>query len=432
MQTGLCTALAAARRFCLVQFEVHGPRVVASPRQIFEEGRRLSRLSGHRAVVSSSDAAEMVRLQLSLAVAGVDATVLAPERLSELGERASREFGFDVLLGNPGVSTAGLAEFAPEGSRRAGDVTEGHLAIFTSGTTGPPRLREYTYSELLAQASHVSCLDGAAWGCFYPTAQFAAVQVLIAALVHDSPLVVLDRRTPANVAACLQAGAVGCVTGTPTLWRQVVPILRREGTGRADVRQITLGGETASQATLDAIGLVFQEARVTHVYASTELGPVLSVSDGRSGFPASWLGHPHHPTRYEIRIENGELQVRPRRSGGEWCGTGDLVAVRGDRVEFQGRSTNVINVGGLKVLPERVEAAIENVPGVLLARVFGQPNPVTGQFVAAEVQTERGTDLENARAAIVTACRAVLAPHEVPRKLAFKEQLEVVNDKRRR
>jgi len=38
------------------------------------------------------------------------------------------------------------------------------------------------------------------------------------------------------------------------------------------LRQITLGGEIADQAVLDALARRFPGARITHVYASTEAG----------------------------------------------------------------------------------------------------------------------------------------------------------------
>jgi acyl-CoA synthetase (AMP-forming)/AMP-acid ligase II len=65
--------------------------------------------------------------------------------------------------------------------------------------------------------------------------------------------------------------------------------------------------------------------------------------------------------------------------------TGDLIELRGDRYYFMGRRGGVINVGGLKVHPEEVEAIINRHPRVHMALVRARRNPVTGAIVVADV-----------------------------------------------
>ena len=44
--------------------------------------------------------------------------------------------------------------------------------------------------------------------------------------------------------------------------------------------------------------------------------------------------------------------------------TGDMVELRGDRYYFVGRRGGIINIGGLKVHPEEIEAVINRHPAV--------------------------------------------------------------------
>ena len=63
----------------------------------------------------------------------------------------------------------------------------------------------------------------------------------------------------------------------------------------------------------------------------------------------------------------------PLRDAEDFVDTGDLVELRGARYYFVGRKDGVINVGGLKVHPEEVEAAINRHAGVSrLARQVAQ------------------------------------------------------------
>ena len=100
-----------------------------------------------------------------------------------------------------------------------------------------------------------------------------------------------------------------------------------------------------------------------------------------------------------MRVVDGSLQIRSPRTAiaaivGErarrwsddgFVDTGDMVELRGDRYYFAGRRGGIINVGGLKIHPEEVEAVINRHPAVRLSRVSGRKNPITGAIVVAEV-----------------------------------------------
>ena len=100
-------------------------------------------------------------------------------------------------------------------------------------------------------------------------------------------------------------------------------------------------------------------------------------------------------------------------------------------MHFVGRRSGVINVGGLKVHPEEVEAVINRHAGVRMSLVKARPNPITGAIVVAEVVPEAGLSAEEAagrsalKAEILGTCRAALASHKVPVLLRFADALAV-------
>src|SRR5205085_7034994 len=109
-----------------------------------------------------------------------------------------------------------------------------------------------------------------------------------------------------------------------------------------------------------------------------------------------------------LRVDNGSLRIRSKRNALGYLGegegpladpdgfvdTGDVVERRGDRYYFLGRRGGVINVGGLKVHPEEVEAAINRHPSVSMSKVRPKPSPITGTLDAAEVVLDGMADAD--------------------------------------
>ena len=86
----------------------------------------------------------------------------------------------------------------------------------------------------------------------------------------------------------------------------------------------------------------------------------------------------------------------------------------------------IINVGGLKIHPEEVEAVINRHPGVRMSRVFGRKSPITGAIVIAEVVlADAANDNATFKQAILEACREKLPAFKVPAMLRFVPALEL-------
>jgi acyl-CoA synthetase (AMP-forming)/AMP-acid ligase II len=144
-----------------------------------------------------------------------------------------------------------------------------------------------------------------------------------------------------------------------------------------------------------------------------------------------------------MKVVDGTLHIRSPRTASDYVGntdvlkadgfvdTGDMIEQRGDRFYFVGRRGGIINVGGLKIHPEEVEAVINRQPGVRLSRVSGRKNPITGAIVVAEVvvtpEVENGArfDANALKAEILEGCRNALPVQKVPAMLRFVPSLEI-------
>jgi acyl-coenzyme A synthetase/AMP-(fatty) acid ligase len=204
---------------------------------------------------------------------------------------------------------------------------------------------------------------------------------------------------------------------------------------------VRLSGEIADQAILDNLRAFFPHASIGHAYASTEAGVGFEVDDGLAGFPASFVDVGHGAV--DIKIENGSLRLRSRRTAASYMGrnapqlqdgdgfvdTGDMVELRGDRYHFIGRKGGIINVGGQKVNPEEVEAAINRHPAVWGSLVRARKSPITGAIVAADVVLKDPSLPREAAAQtereIIALCRESIAPWKVPALIRFVPSLAV-------
>lgn len=90
-------------------------------------------------------------------------------------------------------------------------------------------------------------------------------------------------------------------------------------------------------------------------------------------------------------------------------------------IKIEGRSKSVINVSGLKVFPEEVEAVLEMIPEIKQARISSSPHPLLGQIIEAEVILHEGEiiDVED----VLTHCKKRLSAFKAPQRLKIVESL---------
>jgi acyl-CoA synthetase (AMP-forming)/AMP-acid ligase II len=294
--------------------------------------------------------------------------------------------------------------------------------VATSGTSGPPKIVDHSWDSLLSAARLAEQWHALTWLLIYDPKRWAGIQVWVQAVLTGGCVVVPESRDPDVVAQAIVENQVSVLPATPTLIRRLVSSADPSLLGQCRLERITLGGEAVDGPLLEQIAETFPAARVSHVYATTELGEVFRVRDGLPGFPARWLTRPlPGGVRLSTR-RDGELLVQLSRDTAE-VATGDLVERNGDRFEFVGRRSDVIVVGGAKVYPKRVEELIRQVDGVREARVRGVASPITGELVALELVIADDADTEEVRKAVLGRCRNELEPHAVPRLIEVVEQI---------
>lgn len=308
--------------------------------------------------------------------------------------------------------------------------------IPTSGTTGEPKLVEHRLATL-ARTVRTDASKGRelTWGLVYELARFSGLQVFLQAILGGSRLVFVERHLGIEtIASTLVGGGCNALSATPTLWRR---LLMSPTADRLPLKLATLGGEIADQPVLGLLAARYPQAKVLHIYASTEAGVGFSVTDGYAGFPARYLDQP--PSGVELKVDSeGTLWLRPATasqrfldagrdlvSANGWINSGDQVRREGERFFFLGRANGAINVGGNKVYPEEVEDCIRAITGVRQVGVRARANPMVGSLVEALVVSEPAADRASLKTAIVKSCRASLPAYKVPAIITWVDDLAV-------
>jgi acyl-CoA synthetase (AMP-forming)/AMP-acid ligase II len=301
--------------------------------------------------------------------------------------------------------------------------------LLTSGTTGKPKLVSHTLASLIGaiQPNSDTPTDRAVWSTFYDIRRYGGIQVFFRGVLGGGSLVLSSPAEPiGEFLARAGRHRVTHISGTPSHWRRA---LMSPAAGGIAPKYVRLSGEIADQAILDDLKTFYGGAGVAHAFATTEAGVAFSVNDGLAGFPATLVGLTGGDV--ELKIEGGSLHIRSPRTASCYLGaeeqllrrpdgfvdTGDVIEERNGRCYFMGRRGGIINVGGLKVHPEEVEAVINRHPRVQMSLVKARKNPFTGAVVVADVvvRSQLGdTTTATLLHEIIAACRRDLAPHKVP------------------
>lgn len=321
-------------------------------------------------------------------------------------------------------------------------VADSEILIFTSGTTAQPKCARYLWSKLFAQVKRNQVDADQRWLLAYRLNHFAGIQMIAHVLGNCSTLVLADSTQLVDMIKAMAKQKVTHVSSTPTFWRFSMGLLK-DWQSDIDLKQITLGSEATSGDLLAQLHSIFPSTRIVHIYASTEAGSCVSVSDLKPGLPVSVLNRPKGSDS-EFRIVDNELHVKSRygmsgyiepdsiRSSADtengWRATGDLVRIENDRIIFIGRRSEVINVGGVKVHPLDVENCITPLDAVKVVRAYGRKNAIVGQIVAVDIVCNEGHDTARVEHEIRAACEK-LVPAARPRSINFVDEIITTNMK---
>ena len=294
------------------------------------------------------------------------------------------------------------------------------LLLLTSGSSGCPKAVLHDADALLARFRQPRAAQRTPAMLVFE--HLGGLNTLFHALATGGTLYALPDRRPDTVCAAVARHRIEVLPTSPTFLQLMLVSGAHERHDLSSLNLITYGSEAMPHATLDRLSAALPGTRIKQTYGLIEVGALPSRSRARESL---WL-----QLGVEHRVVDGVLQLRtpaamlgylnapsPFTADG-WFVTGDLVERDGEYLRILGRASDLISVGGVKVLPQEVEAAIQELEWVRDVRVYGEPNALMGAVVCARVRVGAAMDDPRRTAAEVKRhCRARLPRHQVPVKV---------------
>jgi long-chain acyl-CoA synthetase len=370
---------------------------------------------------------------------------LRPAAIVTTPEQADRftDAGIPVILGTDLTwKTRVKAAVAPNRAAFRSYDADVALLQFTSGTTGAPKpvpLRHANVLDLMdkvvanlrgaktSRASDSSEPKRAPMPNLIPLSLslWAGIYQVLFAFRVGASIVLMDGFQPATFADLVSRFQIKSTVLPPAAMTMLT-----EDSSIADlaplkmIRSITAPlSPVQARRFRDRFGVV-----VLNCYGQTELGGEVvgwSAADARS-HGDSKLGSVGRPLAgIDLDIVEGEILVRTAatitgkidpdfrdRLTDGWFHTGDLGHLDEDGfLWLDGRVSDMINRGGLKIFPGQVEEVLKAAPGVRDAAVVAVPDERLGEVPWAFVVTQDGPADE---AALTAWCREKLVAYKVP------------------
>lgn len=300
------------------------------------------------------------------------------------------------------------------------DKDHAGLVLFSTGTTGRPKaiLHDLTYfmQRFETPRPTLKTIN------FLLFDHIGGLNTLLHTLFNKGTVVAPHSRSVEAILQTCTEHKIEVLPTTPTFLRMMLMSGLIPDAVPESLRIITYGTERMDQPTLDALCELLPNIDFRQTFGMSELGIVRVKSEARDSLFMK-VGGEGVETRVvehvlEIRSQTrmlGYLNADSPFDEAGWYNTQDIVEERDGYYKVTGRTSEVINVGGLKFMASEVERVALQYEGVELAKVEGKSNPITGQHVELTVQAAPNADID--KAMFKAFLNDTLPNHMVPKRL---------------
>lgn len=297
------------------------------------------------------------------------------------------------------------------------------LILFSTGTTGRPKaiLHDLTLfmQRFETPRPTLKTLN------FLLFDHIGGLNTLFHTLFNKATVVEPKSRNVEDVLQSCRDHEIELLPTTPTFLRMMLISGLIPQNIPKSLKVITYGTERMDQPTLNTLCKLLPKIDFRQTFGMSELGIVRVKSMSRDSLFMKIGGE-----GIETRVVNGVLQIRSQTrmigylnsdspfDDDNWYNTNDIVEEKNGYYKIIGRTSEVINVGGLKFMPSELERVALEFEGVEFVKAEGKSNPITGQHVELFVQAKE-TNFNSANMKIFLENK--LPKHMIPRRIKLSK-----------
>ncbi len=348
-----------------------------------------------------------------------------------------------------------MAKSGSELEPRATSALDDCFWLYSSGSTGDPKGAIHRHRDMVVTSQNygVEVLGSTGEDVFFSAAKLFFAYGLGNAMtfplwVGGTSVLFDGRPTPETTFAVIEKLRPTLYFGVPTLYAAQLTALGTAQPDLSSIRMCVSAGEALPGDILrrwkDGTGLDILDGigstELLHIFISNRPG---DISPGHSGLPVPGYtprivdesGRDVAPGTPGRLLVNGPSAARaywrnPDRTamamlGDDWLDTGDMYVLDEDGYYgYQGRSDDMLKVGGIWTSPFEIEAKLIEHPAVFEAAVVGQLDDAglvkPAAYVVLVDPSDAGDELVGELRAL---CKKDLAPYKYPRWIQFVEDL---------
>jgi long-chain acyl-CoA synthetase len=301
------------------------------------------------------------------------------------------------------------------------------LVLFSSGSSGPPKGVVHDLDRL--SGAYEKPGKSFRTLIFLQMDHIGGINTLFYNLRNRGVIIVPGSRMPQAVCRCIEKHQVELLPTSPTFLNLMVLSGMTSQFDLSSLKLITYGTEPMPEATLQRMRELLPHCRFKQTYGLSETG-ILNTRSRDDG--SLWIKMGGNG--FDIKVVDNKLWIKSRYAmlgylnadspfeQDRYINTGDVVEQDGEWLRILGRESELINVGGNKVFPAEVEAVLQKMPQVVDAMVYGMPNPLTGQVVAAVVKIGEHMTVSEFKTCLRQFCRDLLEPYKIPVKVVLTQE----------
>ncbi|MCG3688104.1 ANL family adenylate-forming protein [Aliarcobacter butzleri] len=307
-------------------------------------------------------------------------------------------------------------------------ISNAGLVLFSSGSTGKPKAMIHNLDNLInsyedKKEKSMNML------VFLMFDHIGGLNTVFNALSMGATLIIPKNRDAKNICELIETYKIMVLPSSPTFLNLILISGEYEKYDLKSLRLITYGTETMPQSLLIKLKEAFPKVKFLQTFGTSETG--ISTTSSKS---SDSLFMKIEDEKSEFKIVDNELWLRSKTqvlgylnasmesfTSDGWFKTGDLVEELEDGyLKIIGRSKEVINVGGQKVLPSEIESVILTMPQISDCIVYSEKNIITGQTVVCDVVLK--VDCENIKKELRLFCKDKLEAYKIPTKVNVVEK----------